>query len=61
VDNILDHQDLLERFYKSERGIIHEFSSRIAEDRIELIEILTKYATEQKLSSTFLDRDREVV
>lgn len=60
MDSILDFQDLLEKYYRAEIGVISEYSGSIQEDRVDLMEAVDEFARFYGLSAEFLDRDREL-
>lgn len=53
-ERIVDEQDLLERFYKADCGVINEYSSNIEKDTKELHALVRDYANRRGLSSAFV-------
>ena len=59
MDIILDDQDLLEKYYRSKKVVIGEYSSSIQADTDDLISSINEYARLYGLSTEFLDRDKD--
>lgn len=48
---IEDHQDLLEKYYQAEMGVISEYSGNYEYDIAELSRVVTEYASRMGLES----------